>query len=129
MPFLISWDDETKITIRVSVVGTWSVEEFRKMLNDLVSYFLSVSHPVYIIAEALQSDTPPLGIVWHARYAFQRFPGNYSGGVVVTVDNYMKNVVATVRSLYVRQQGRLAAVRTLEEARRQIQSWKSESNP
>ena len=126
MPFLISWDDEAKTAVRIDAVGQWSIEEYRKLLNEIVGYFLSVSHPVYIIANMLQSGTPPMGIVWNARYAFQRFPSNYSGAVIVTIDNFVRNVVSTVGNLYVGQTGRFVTARTLEEAGRLIERWRIE---
>lgn len=126
MPFSIAWDDAGRTVVYVSAEGEWSIEEFQGILNQVVGYLLKVSHPVYIITDVRQSAAPPLGIIWHARFVFQRLPGNFAGSVIVTTDNLWRNVVSTVRVLYTRNSNRLAAARTLEEARTLVQRWRVE---
>jgi hypothetical protein len=126
MPFTIVWDDPGRTVIFVSAIGEWSIEEFMGILNQVITYHHKVSHPVHVIIDVRQSALPPLGIVWHSRFVFQRLPGNFVGGVVVTHDALWRNVVTTVRALYVKKNNRLAAVRTMEEARAIVQKWRTE---
>jgi hypothetical protein len=128
MPFSITWDDASKTIVTVTVVGEWSIQEFQRMLGELVLLMHTVNHPLYMLVDAQSSGIPPLGIIWQARFAFQRLPGNYMGGVVVTGDEYMLNIVNTVSALYVKPLNRLVACHTLDEARRVIQKWKEEGN-
>jgi hypothetical protein len=126
MPFSIVWDDKSRTVLFVSAEGEWSLEDFMGILNQVVAYLHKVSHPVHVIIDVRQSAIPPLGIVWHSRAAFQRLPGNYAGGIVVTRDTLWRNVVMTVRTLYAKNNNRLAAVRTIEEARATVQKWRVE---
>jgi hypothetical protein len=110
----------------VSVEGEWSIEDFMGILNQVVAYLHKVSHPVHIIIDVRQSASPPLGIVWHSRVVFQRLPGNYAGGIIVTSDFLWRNVITTVRALYAKNSNRLGAVRTMDEARATVQKWRVE---
>jgi hypothetical protein len=123
MPLSVSWDDANRTILYVFVEGVWSIEEFMSTLNTVVAYLHKISHPVYIIPDVRQSAAPPLGIIWQSRFVFQRLPGNYAGSVIVTSDNLWRNVVATVRVLYVRNSSQMATARTLEEARKIVQKW------
>jgi hypothetical protein len=110
----------------VAVEGEWSIDDFQKAITMVVTYLHKVSHPVYIISDVRTSAVPPLGIIWHSRLVFQRLPGNFAGSVVITNDNLWRNIVTTVRSLYAKNSNRLAAARTLEEARATVQKWRVE---
>lgn len=127
-PFFITWDDDEKTILRVDVTGHWSIAEFHTMVGDLMIYMRSVSTPVYVIADALQSAIPPLGILWETRYFYQRAPHNYCGGVVVTANAYLLNIVNTAVAVYESRTGRLlSAAYTLKTARQLIEGWKAES--
>ncbi len=126
MPLSVSWADESKTTISVRIQGEWNLDEYRAMLREIVSLMRSVSHPVYVLTDARESALPPLGIVWHARYAFQWFPNNFAAGVVVTRNTFFIDVVNTARALYVKRPRRLIAVSTPDEGLAAIQRWIAE---
>lgn len=126
MPFSIAWDDTGRTVLFVTAVDEWNIEDFTGILNQVVAYLHKVSHPVHIIVDVRQSAPPPLGIIWHSKFVFQRLPGNYAGGVIVTSDNLWRHVVTTVRALYAKHGNRLAAVRTPDEARVIVQKWRVE---
>lgn len=126
MPFSIAWDDTSRTLLCVSAEGEWSIEDFLGVLNQVVAYLHKVSHPVHIIVDVRSSAAPPLGIIWHSRAVFQRLPGNYAGGIIVTHDSLWRNVVATVRALYAKNSNRLATARSMDEARGTLQKWRVE---
>jgi len=93
MGITVTWDDEQKTILRLAYCGPWTNEEFFDAGKQSIEMLQIVNHPVYVINDFSSSDLPPLGALWQARGLSQHRPPNWSGGVAITGDAVIRNLI------------------------------------
>ncbi len=117
MGITVSWDDQQQTVARMRFVGEWSLDDFRAANLQTVMLVRSVEHEVYVISDLLASDEMPIGILWQLRTISGMRPSNWGGGIALTKNVIIKNVVDILGRIYMGpQQQRLFVVTTEEEA-------------
>lgn len=69
MPIHVYWHDETRTILRENFVGTWSVDDFIYVVDQVYDMIEAVNHPVSIIADFTQNTTPLMTIFTRIRFS------------------------------------------------------------
>jgi hypothetical protein len=117
MGVTVAWDDEEHTVVRLTLSDMWSAEDLRAIGIQTILLLRSVPHPVYVITDFSASKSLPIGVFWQARELNRMRAPNWAGGIAITHDPLIKNLIDIFARVYLgKQQRRSFIVTTYEEA-------------
>lgn len=127
MGITAKWDDQEQTVLVMAFTENWTLDELRQVGMDALLMLRTVSHPVYVVSDFLESTGVPSGVLWQARDLHQLRPSNWEAGITVSTDAYARDLLALFGEVYMgSRRDRLYIVGSREEAIHLINGLKSE---
>ena len=126
MSIELSWEDEDRTILRHTYIGAWTVAEFYKAVDESRALLLDVGHPVDLIIDMREGPNPPRGITPAYQYADRKVPANQRLIVMVDPSEYMRTFNKIVEGIAPRASQNRHVVKTVEDAHKLIQEYRSQ---
>mgnify|MGYP005846085547 CR=1 FL=1 len=121
MAIRVSWDNPEKTVLYMLFEGRWRISEFDAALNQMQALTCHITHPIYTLCDMTRCGSPPVGILWQARRAYQMARENWAGTVVATQNRMVRDLLDSFLNAYAPQSvEKIIAVTTVEEARQRL---------
>lgn len=123
----VNWDDPNCTVIRLDFIQRWSWDDFQYMLREAHEMIRSMSYPVHLIINTLESAGFPKGSPFpHLNSMLNQHPTDTGLIIIVTRKTFFKMVIATAVRFYGNRE-HVRIVSTLDEAQDMTISQHSET--
>lgn len=127
MPITMEWDNEDKTLVRHTYGRSWTITEYRDILQQTHEWISAQPHPVdiLIVVESGRLDIPP-GMMTQLHYVRKMMADNQRYVVVVTADTLAIRLLKVAWSLLPATSRDTFIVDTLEEAYERLHELRQE---
>jgi hypothetical protein len=117
MSISVTWDNEDKTILRMTVVGRWTWAEYFASAEQARDAISTVDHPVDIIGDMLRSGPVPLGMpIRRFRYAIDMMPTNFRKAAIIGGSPFTKSLMIAFMQIYRKANEKMVLVQTIDEA-------------
>jgi hypothetical protein len=117
MPISVTWDNEDKTILRMTVVERWTWDEYFASAQQARNEISTVDHPVDIIGDMLRSGPVPLGMpIRRFRFALDMMPANFRKAAIVGGSPFTKSLMIAFMQIYKKASEKMVLTQTIDEA-------------
>lgn len=120
MPIEFTWDGPDHTILLEIIKGSYTLEDYRGMVDEAAHRLSREEHIVHIIADFRNAAPPPLNALTGALYAEKRMPPNQGIVVYVGVGALLQSFINVTQKADLKIARHLYTARSIEEARRII---------
>lgn len=117
MSITVTWDNEDKTILRLTVEDRWTWDEYFASAQQARNEISAVDHPVDIIGDMLRSGPVPLGMpIRRFRYALDMMPANFRKAAIVGGSPFTRSLIIAFMQIYKKANEKMVLVHTIDEA-------------
>ena len=116
MPIINEWGDPQKTIIYTVFDGTWTLEEYHHMIDEMNKMVLSVDHMVHFISDFSKSKSSPAKLLSTGRHMENTKTRKQTGiSVAVKADSFLKAIASVAQKMFLKDT-KMYFTNSLEEA-------------